>query len=141
MNDTIRVVKTIFKNGDRKTYLKTVGDEDVASFHGKVVHKVYSTFAIARDFEWTSRLFFLEMMEADEEGVGTHLSIDHLGPAFVGEEVIFTATVEEIKGMNLTCRIEATAGDRLIARGRTGQKMIDKQKLNELFSKSKGTGT
>jgi hypothetical protein len=26
---------------------------------------VYATFALARDFEWSSRLFFLEMKEAD----------------------------------------------------------------------------
>jgi predicted thioesterase len=111
-----------------------VSKEDVAAFHGEIVHDVCSTFALARDFEWSSRLFFIEMKEDDEEGVGTHLSIDHIGPAFVGEEVIFTATVEQIKGMTLTCTIEAAANGRLIARGRTGQKMIKKDKLRELFS-------
>jgi fluoroacetyl-CoA thioesterase len=127
-------MKHLFKEGDQKTYLKKVGEEDIASFHGQVVHRVCSTFALARDFEWTSRLFFLEMKEADEEGVGTHLSIDHVGPAFVGEEIIFRATVDEIKGMNLTCRIEATTKGRLVARGRTVQKMIKREKLKEMFS-------
>jgi len=127
-------MKNLFKVGDQKTYLKKVNPADMAAFHGQVVHKVCSTFALARDFEWTSRLFFIEMKEADEEGVGTHLSIDHFGPAFVGEEIIFTATVEEINGMNLTCRIEATTSGRLVAKGRTAQKMIKKQKLREIFS-------
>jgi fluoroacetyl-CoA thioesterase len=127
-------MKSLFKPGDTRTYLKRVSKEDVAAFHGEIVHDVCSTFALARDFEWSSRLFFIEMKEDDEEGVGTHLSIDHIGPAFVGEEVIFTATVEEIKGMTLTCTIEAAANGRLIARGRTGQKMIRKDKLRELFS-------
>ena len=133
-------MKNIFNTGDQKTYVKTVSEEDLAGFHGKLVHQVYATFAIARDFEWSSRLFFIDMMEEDEEGVGTHLSIDHVGPAFVGEEVIFRATVEEIKGMNLTCRIEATTGGRTIATGRTGQKMIKKERLRELFSKKGGAG-
>lgn len=127
-------MKQLFRVGDVKTYLKRVSAEDVAAFHGTVVHEVCSTFALARDFEWSSRLFFIEMKEDDEEGVGTHLSIDHVGPAFVGEEIIFTATVEEIKGMDLSCTIEAVANGRLIARGRTVQKMIRKERLRELFS-------
>ena len=80
-------MKDIFKEGDQKVYTKTVTDSDQATFHGEVLHKVCSTFALARDFEWASRLFFLEMKEADEEGVGTFLSIDHKSPAFVGEEI------------------------------------------------------
>jgi len=133
-------MKYLFKEGDQKTYLKTVSEEDVAAFQGQVVHRVCSTFALARDFEWTSRLFFIEMKEEDEEGVGTHLSIDHVGPAFVGEEIIFRATVEQISGMNLTCRIEATVNGRLVATARTSQKMIKKQKLIEIFSNREGTG-
>jgi predicted thioesterase len=128
-------MKNVFNKGDRKTYIRKVTEEDLAGFHGKVVHKVYATFAIARDFEWSARLFFLEMMEEDEEGVGTHLSVDHVGPAFVGEEVIFTATVEEINGMNLTCTIEAVTSGRVVARGRSTQRMLKKQRLRELFSK------
>jgi|SRR5688572_33404396 len=133
-------MKNVFKTGDKKTYVKKVAIEDAAAFHGKLVHHVYSTFAMARDFEWTSRLFFLDMMDEDEEGVGTHLSIDHLAPAFVGEEIIFTATVEEINAMNLMCYIEASSGGRLIAKGRTGQKMIKKEKLKELFSRGRDAG-
>jgi predicted thioesterase len=73
------------------------------------------------------------MKEDDEEGVGTHLSIDHKGPAFVGEEIIFTATVEEIKGTRLICAIEARVGERLIALGKTGQKMLKKERLKEWY--------
>lgn len=131
-------MRNLFKVGDQKEYVRRVSDADVAAFHGEVVHHVYSTFALARDFEWTCRLFFIEMKEDDEEGVGTHLSIDHAGPAFVGEEVIFTATVLEIKGMNLTCGIKAMTGDRLIATGRNTQKMMKRQRLKELFSKREG---
>ena len=129
-------MKSIFKVGDEKVFVKKVTDQDCAIFNGELLHPVYSTFAMARDFEWSSRLFFLEMKEDDEEGVGTHLSIDHKSPAFVGEEVIFTARVERLEGADLVCAIEAKAGERLVATGKTGQKMLKKERLNKLFRKS-----
>lgn len=126
-------MKLIFKPGDQKVYHKTVTEADVATFHNEVLHRVYSTFALARDFEWSSRLFFLEMKETHEEGVGTSLSIEHRSPARVGEAVVITATVESIKGNELICNIEARCGDRLIATGKTGQKMLSLEKVNSLF--------
>ena len=61
------------------------------------------------------------------------LSVDHKSPAFVGDEVIFTATVEKTERNELICAIEAKVGDRVIATGKTGQKMLKKEKLKELF--------
>lgn len=94
-------MKLIFKPGDVKVYTKKVAMQDAAAFHGEVLHPVYATFALARDFEWSSRLFFLEMKEDDEEGVGTFLSIEHQSPAKIDEEVIICATVETISGTNI----------------------------------------
>lgn len=126
-------MKIIFKPGDTKIYQKLVDEKDTASFHGELLHPVYSTFSLARDFEWSSRLFFLDMKEADEEGVGTFLSIEHKNPAKVGETVIITATVEKISGNELICIIEARSGEKLIACGKTGQKMLKREKLKKIF--------
>ena len=60
-------MKNIFKPGDQKHYRVRVTESDCAAFQGKLVHPVYATFALARDFEWSSRLFFLEMKDEDEE--------------------------------------------------------------------------
>ena len=128
-------MKNIYKVGDQKVYKKTVEESDQASFQGEVLHSVCSTFALARDFEWSSRLFFLEMKEAHEEGVGTFLSIDHKSPAFVGEDISIVATVEKVERNELICSIEATCGSRLIASGKTGQKMLTKDKLKKIFTK------
>ncbi len=127
-------MKLIFKPGDKKVYTKNVSEADVAAFHGEVLHPVYSTFALARDFEWSSRLFFIEMKENDEEGVGTFLTIEHKNPARVGDEVSITATIESIRNNELICNIEAVCGARLIASGKTGQKMLKKEKLSSLFN-------
>lgn len=126
-------MKLIFKPGDKKVHKKRVTQGDLASFNGEALHPVCSTFALARDFEYSSRLFFLEMKEENEEGVGTFLSIDHKSPAFVGDEIAITATVLKIRGNELTCAIEAKVGDRLIATGTTGQKMLTKEKLKKIF--------
>src|SRR5882762_1199727 len=126
-------MKNIFKSGDQKSFKRIVLESDCAIFNGELLHRVCSTFALARDFEWSSRLFFLEMKEDDEEGVGTFLSIDHKSPAFVGEQILFTATVLKIRDNELTCSIEAKIGARTIAVGTTGQKMFKKEKLKQIF--------
>jgi fluoroacetyl-CoA thioesterase len=78
-------------------------------------------------------IVFIEMKEDDEEGVGTMLSIEHKSPAFVGEEITFTASVETIIKNELICVIEARVGERIIATGKTGQKMLKREKLSILF--------
>jgi predicted thioesterase len=127
-------MKLIFKKGDIKVYKTVVKPDDQATFHGEVLHAVCSTFALARDIEWSSRLFFIEMKEHDEEGVGTYLEIQHRAPAFVGEELEITATVESIIGNELMCIIEVKSGNKLIATGKTGQRMLKKERLNAIFT-------
>lgn len=129
-------MKRIFSRGDQKVYQKVITDQDLAAFHGEVLHEVYATFALARDFEWSSRLFFIEMKADDEEGVGTYLEVYHRSPAFAGETVVITATVDTLEGNELICRIEARVGDRLVADGRTGQRMLKKERLYAMQKKS-----
>ncbi|MTI39910.1 thioesterase family protein [Fulvivirga lutimaris] len=128
-------MKNIFKVGDQITITKLVERQDVAAFNGEVVHEVCSTFALAREIEWSSRQFVLQMKEADEEGIGTMLTIDHKGPAFVGETVEIIAKIESIVQIEIICTYEAKVGDRLIATGKTGQKVLKKEAINHIFSK------
>ena len=128
-------MKHLFVKGDKKVYRKIITDEDHAIFLGERLHAVYSTFALGRDFEWSSRLFFIDMLEGDEEGVGTFLQINHKAPAFSGEEVMITATVDKAEGNELICTITAMVNGRLIAEGMTGQKMLKKARLKALFTK------
>ena len=123
----------IFKSGDTKTYSFIVKDQDVAAFNGKSVHPVCATFTLAREIEWSTRLFVLDMLEEDEEGIGTLLEIEHRGPAFVGEEVIIRATVISFEGHELICSYVAATKKRRVAEGRTGQKILKKEKLEHIF--------
>lgn len=122
-----------FKTGDQQHFTRIVREEDCATFETGAVHAVYSTFALARDAEWCCRLFVLEMKEADEEGIGTMVSVQHLSPARIGSSVHFTATITRLQGHEIICRYEALSGNQLIATGETGQKILKKVKLKRLL--------
>ena len=127
-------MKLIFKKGDTKTYTKKVKQEEIASFESGTVHEVYSTFSIAKDAEWSGRLFVLDMKEDDEEGIGTSISVNHKSPAFVGEEIMYIATFEEITDKKeIITSYKAYAGKRLIAEGIQGQRILPKAKIDDIF--------
>ena len=133
-------MKNPFKPGDTKTYTVTVTKEDTPNFTalpkeqgGGQVHPVYSTYAIARDAEWCGRLFVLEMKEDDEEGIGIMASVEHVTPAHIGAEVVFTATVQSVTGNQIVTTFEARSGDKLIARGETTQKILKKEKVERMM--------
>jgi len=120
--------------GDQKHFTRSVREADCAAFETGAVHPVYSTFALARDAEWCCRLFVLDMKEADEEGIGTMITVQHHAPAKAGSTVHFTATIIRLQGHELICRYEARCGDTLIASGEQGQKILKKEKLQRLFN-------
>lgn len=127
-------MKNLPQPGEQRAYVVQVQPADTATFASGQVHPVYATFAVARDAEWVCRLFVLEMKEADEEGIGTFVTVNHHSPALVGSHVQFTATVESLQGNELICGWEAKVGERLLASGRQGQKILKKTKLDGLFA-------
>lgn len=123
-----------FATGDTKEYRHTVTEADKAVFPSGEVHAVYSTFAISRDAEWAGRLFVLEMKETDEEGIGTGITVTHHSPALIGQEVVFTATLTEVNKNEVIVDYTAHVGDRLVATGKTWQKILKKEKIERLFA-------
>lgn len=128
-------MKSLFKPGDILEHTYTVKAADVATFESGLVHEVCSTFALGREMEWASRLFVLKMREEHEEGIGTRLEIEHLSPALVGDQLLIRAEMEALNGNELLCSIAVTTNSgRLVAKGRTGQKIIDRKKIAAIFS-------
>lgn len=126
-----------FQTGDKKQFQRAVRQEDCAAFETGEVHPVYSTFALARDAEWTCRLFVLEMKEPDEEGIGTFIHVQHHAPALAHEHVNFEATLESVIKNEIICTFTATAGNTLVASGKQGQKILKKKKLQQIFEQLK----
>lgn len=126
-------MKDLFAAGDKKYFSHQVTQADTASFQGGEVHPVYATFALGRDAEWCCRLFVLDMKEDDEEGIGTFLTVNHHSPALIDSIVDFEATVKSISGNEIICSYAVKTGDRLIATGEQGQKILKKEKVKRLF--------
>lgn len=128
-------MKNPFNPGDTKTFETLVTEEKLARFDAGLVHSVYSTFALGKDVEWACRLFVLEMKEPGEEGVGSFLSIEHLYPAPLGSKVLIEASLETVTGNEVICQYEARANGYIIAKGRQGQKIIDKARFEQIVNR------
>jgi predicted thioesterase len=134
-NADLKGMKKIFKVGDKKEHRKAVAKEDFASFHGEVVHSVCSTFTLAREFEWTTRQFVLDMQDENEEGVGTFVNVIHHAPAFEGDEILYEGIIDEINDHEIICSVNAYVGEKLIASGKTGQKFFTREKIKKIFQR------
>ncbi len=130
-------MKSIFQIGDKISITHTVIESDLASFNEENVHPFYSTFALGRDAEWACRQFVLQMKEIDEEGIGTFLNIRHVSPAFLDDIVEITATIKVLEGHKIDCDFNVKVGDRIIAEGEQGQKILKKEKVERLIQSVK----
>ncbi|MBL7811034.1 MAG: hypothetical protein JNL57_02325 [Bacteroidetes bacterium] len=127
-------MKNVFSIGDHKIIRHTVVEADLAAFETGVVHPFYATFALGRDAEWACRQFVLEMLEDDEEGIGTFLNITHRSPAMLGDTVDITAEIIRLDGNAIDCSFAVKVGDRMVADGTQGQKILKKEKVQRLIS-------
>ncbi len=123
--------------GTARIFRKIVVADDLAHFEAGAVHDVYSTFALARDAEWSGRLLVLELKEDGEEGIGTGLTIEHLGPAFRGEEVVLESTLTEINRNEVVSEFTVSVDTRPVARGVQKQKILPKEKIQRAFERAR----
>lgn len=65
------------------------------SFMGKE-GMVYATPRMVSDVEYTCRDFLLGYLDAGEDSVGAHVSIDHLAPTPLGLNVTIEAKIAEV---------------------------------------------
>jgi predicted thioesterase len=131
-------MKAVCAVGDIRKITKTVTEADLATFETGNVHPFYATFSLGRDVEWACRQFVLDMKEADEEGIGTFLNITHKSPAMLGDEVEIVATLTEIDGNAVNCTFVVKVGDRVVAEGSQGQKILKKEKVERLIQQIRG---
>jgi predicted thioesterase len=111
----------------------TVTPEMCPAFDEKVVHEVCSTWEIVHYMEVAGRKMLTPFLDGDEEGVGSHASCDHSGPALVGSEVRVVARAIEANERELVCECSAYRGERLIATGKTVQKIFPRAVLERIL--------
>jgi len=112
-----------------------VTDEMRPIFDDVAVHQVCSTWTLVHYMELAGRKVLLAYLEQHEEGVGSHVHCDHLGPAKVGRIVRVLATVADADDRQLICDVDAFCGERMIAAGRTIQKIYPREVLERILAR------
>ena len=109
------------------------------SFDGELVHPCYSTWSLVHHMEIAARKVLVDFLEPHEEGIGSHVSVDHLAPCSLGKLVRVRAELVEVSKEHhprVVCAVEAYDGDRLLGRGRQVQVVMNKRKLAKLIERS-----
>lgn len=109
------------------------------AFDGIVVHKVCSTWSMAHHMEIAARKVLAPHLEDGEEGIGAHLSIDHVSPAPVGSTMRVVAEAVEVDDDGLVCEVTAWLGDTLLGRGRQVQRVLPLTTLSRIIDRATGT--
>lgn len=134
-------MKTSLKLGNTAEHTITVTEDMCPAFDGVVVHKVYSTWSMAHHMEIAARMVLEPHLEDHEEGIGSHLSIDHLAPTPLGHQVRLVAEAVELEPTTLVCRVSAyhmrETDKRLVGRGTQVQRILPKEKLKQLIERAK----
>lgn len=132
-------MKAGFEPGIARFLEVTVTPDMCPAFDGVVVHRVYSTWSVAHHFEIAARKVLVEFLEPHEEGVGSHVSVDHLAPCPVGGQVRVEAELVEVnrdRHIKVVCKCRAVCGDRLLATGKQVQVVMEKEHLQRYLERS-----
>ena len=111
----------------------TVDDAMTARLEDLVAHPVYSTFWLSYHAELAARRAIQPYFEEGENAVGAYLEIRHHAMAGVGAHVEIRATVIEVKGRFIRCRVEARhqTTKALLAEGLQDQIVLSTEVLDE----------
>ena len=88
-------MKVSLKTGIEAKKIILVDESRCIGFMGKE-GAVYATPRMVSDVEYACRDFLLEHLDAGEDSVGTHVSIDHLAATPLGLNVSIEIRIEEI---------------------------------------------
>ncbi len=121
--------------GTRDEVVVEVTEQMCPAFDGVIVHRVYSTWSLAHHMELAARKVLVPYLEEHEEGLGTHLTVDHLSLTPVGKTVRVVAEVSEVGSDRVVCDVSAYDGDRLIARGSQVQRVLAKESIRKLVER------
>lgn len=121
--------------GHRAEVTCLVEEDMCPAFDGVVVHRVYSTWSMAHQMELAARKVLAPFLEEHEEGLGTHLSIEHLAPTPVGKTIRAEAVATRVEGHRLVCAVQVYDGDRLVGRGEQVQRILSKKTIAKIIER------
>lgn len=129
-------MKPGFKPGIVREIEITVTEDMCPAFDGQIVHRCYSTWALVHHMELAARKVLVDFLQEDEEGIGAHVSCDHLASCSVGKTVKVRAELVEVSSKKAICEVTAWDGDRLLARGKQVQAVLNKEHIKRMIERS-----
>ena len=118
----------------------TVDESRCIGFMGKE-GMVYATPRMASDVEYACRDFLLAHLDAGEDSVGAHVSIDHLAATPLGLEVTIEAKIAEIDRRKVVFEFSVKDPVEECGRGRHVRFVVETAKSRErLAAKRKKAG-
>jgi predicted thioesterase len=131
-----RGMKPGFVPGLTREVQVVVTEDMCPAFDGVVVHRVCSTWSMAHQMEVAARKVLVDFLEPHEEGIGAHISVDHIAPIRVGKVLTARATLTEVRRAHVWCDVAGYDGVRLLATGRQLQVVLPKTKLAEILERA-----
>ena len=108
----------------------TVDEARCIGFMGKE-GMVYATPRMVSDVEYTCRDYLLQHLDAGEDSVGAHVSIDHLAATPLGLKVTVEAKIVEIDRRRVTFEFTVTDPIEPCGRGRHVRFVVESAKTHE----------
>jgi fluoroacetyl-CoA thioesterase len=127
-------MKSTMQIGNTAEVVFIVTDAMQPRFNGNIVHAVCSTWDLAHQFELAARAALVPHLEDHEEGIGSHLSIDHCAPAPLNREVVVRATVTKIDETTVVCAMEGKCGESTIATGEQIQRIFPIEIVKQIIA-------
>ena len=97
-----------------------------ASFEGKTIHRVLSTFQLVYYAELAARRMVEPYLQEGEDAAGAGICLNHVAPAKIGEVVSVTASLSKIDRRIVACGIEGRTSGRIICSGTQTHLLIKK---------------
>lgn len=129
-------MKADFNPGIVREVTAVVTEDMCPAFDGVVVHRCYSTWSLVHHMELAARQVLVNYLEAHEEGMGVHISVDHVAPCSVGKTVRVRAELTAVDDNRVICDVAAYDGDRLLARGKQVQVVLKAESIRRLIDRS-----
>jgi predicted thioesterase len=129
-------MKDTLKEGLEGAQQFAVDTERTISFMGDEL-RVYGTPYMVRDIEETSRLLVQEHLDAGEETVGAHVSVDHLGATLLGQTVTVSAKITGVEGRRVVLEAEVHDGIDLVGKAKHVRFVIDRDRQKERLEKKR----
>ena len=121
------------KTGAEYEFSKVVDLPLTIQFDG--LPPVLSTPHVIWMLEESAMRLLKPFLGGDEMTLGTHVDVEHLRPALVGDEVTFRAKVVQASEREILFRVEATLEGETLARGLHRRTVISKSRLAKKLSR------